>query len=893
MRTSVERLRIGLLAGAGLLVLVIAGFLGYARYRIHRAIGKLPERLGATITKEFNGYTYSQSDGKRTIFTIHASKATQHEDGQYSLHDVNMVLYGHTGDRADHISGSDFEYDTKEEVVRAIGVVHLDLEAPAPESGDARKHLASAPEADVGRGEAGPGKRVIHVKTSGLVYSKKLSTATTDEGIEFAFGGFTGHAVGAQYNSDTGHVVLQSAVTVSGVDRGKPVAMTASHGELDRATNLAAFTNARYSSAGEGARAELARIHMRADGSIERIEGEGQVGLEEAGQGSVTSDRGEVTESAASKPETAMLTGTVRFTDDEPLRQVRGESDRADLNFDADGRLDHAMLRGSVRTFERVRVADNAKEPWSERDLTADNLDLVLKVPDSAVKATGKAPDLSGETGSTREASAVRPILREATATGSARLTSVASSIKALSGTACNDETAETASRCAGVTTTKLSGDSLQAHFVSPRGVAELSTVHGSGHTSIEQINPEGVDQTSYGQSLDATFRESGPGKGQAELASAVQEGGVVMTRSAPVKSAAVAAEDMQRATGDRASFDADTDRLTLTGSVHVSDAGSILSAARVVMEQDTGDATADGGVKVSYLQAGSAQPAYVVAARAELNHDAGRATFYGRPAAGGASSNSRLARLWQPGADGQGGSQIEAPVLVFEQEQKRLTAKAETAGVVGQVHAALEDSGAGKGSGAAKQGAGVVKLAGTKGPTLTGSGVARIISSQMVYSDIDRQAVFTGGVQVFDGDGVMRSQQATVYLSPADAEKDKAAKGAAAAHGATTGSPGSSVNGLLGGNVERIVATQKIELTQPGRRATGDRLVYTASDQMFVLTGTAAAPPKVVDAQQGSTTGAVLRFHSGDNSVEVAAREGDDRDGKSGKVHTETRVKQ
>jgi lipopolysaccharide export system protein LptA len=878
MRTSVERLRIGLLAGAGLLVLVIAGFLGYARYRIHRAIGKLPERLGATITKEFNGYTYSQSDGKRTIFTIHASKATQHEDGKYSLHDVNMVLYGHTGDRADHISGSDFEYDTKEEVVRAIGVVHLDLEAPAPESGDARKHLAGAQEADAGRGEAGPGKRVVHVKTSGLVYSKKLSTATTDEGIEFAFGGFTGHAVGAQYNSDTGHVVLQSAVTVSGVDKGKPVAMSASHGELDRATNLATFTNAHYSSAGEGAQAEMARIHMRADGSIERIVGEGHVGLQEAGQGSVTSDRGEVTESAASKPEAAVLTGTVRFTDDEPLRQVRGESDRANLNFDADGRLDHAVLRGGVRTFERVRVAANEKEPWSERDLTADNLDLVLKAQDAGSVAT-------------RESGGTRPVLREATASGSARLTSFASSIKALSGATCSGA-AETAERCAGATTTKLSGDSLQAHFVSPRGVAELSTVHGSGHTAIEQINPQGVDQTSSGKSLDATFGESAKGKGQAELSSAVQEGGVVMTRRAPAKNApSGAAEDTQRAIGDRALFDADADRLTLTGNVHVSDAGSILSASRVVMEQDTGDSTADGGVKVSYLQVGSAQPAYVVAARAELNHDAGRATFYGRPAAGGTSNNSRLARFWQPGADGQGGSQIEAPVLVFEQEQKRLTAKAETAGVVGQVHAALEDSGAGKGSGVAKQGAAVVKTAGTKGPTLTRSGVARIISSQMVYSDIDRQAVFTGGVQVFDGDGVMRSQQATVYLSPADAGKDKATKGAAAAHGATTGSPGSSVNGLLAGNVERIVATQKIELTQPGRRATGERLIYTASDQMFVLTGTAAVPPKVTDAEQGTTTGAVLRFHSGDNSVEVAGRDSDGKD--AGRVHTETRVKQ
>ncbi len=74
-----------------------------------------------------------------------------------------------------------------------------------------------------------------------------------------------------------------------------------------------------------------------------------------------------------------------------------------------------------------------------------------------------------------------------------------------------------------------------------------------------------------------------------------------------------------------------------------------------------------------------------------------------------------------------------------------------------------------------------------------------------------------------------------------------------------------------MGGSVERIVATGQIEIEQTGRRATGTQLVYTASDGMFVLTGTAAAPPKVVDEVRGTVTGASLRFHSGDESVVVS----------------------
>ena len=133
MLTSVERLRIGLLVGSGLLVAVIGGFLEYAHYRTHRIIHDLPGRLGATITKEFGSYTYSQSVQGKTVFTIHAAQAVQHKNGNYTLHDVNLVMYGTKGDRADHISGSQFEYDEKTGVVHAVGIVHLDLQAPAPE----------------------------------------------------------------------------------------------------------------------------------------------------------------------------------------------------------------------------------------------------------------------------------------------------------------------------------------------------------------------------------------------------------------------------------------------------------------------------------------------------------------------------------------------------------------------------------------------------------------------------------------------------------------------------------------------------------------------------------------------------------------------------------------
>src|SRR5438270_9730928 len=127
---SIERLRGWLLAGASLLVLVIAVFLGYAHYRAHRFIKDLPGKLGIDITQETNGFTYSQSVQDKTLFTIHAAKAVQRKDGKTTLHDVGIVLYGRKQDRTDRIYGSEFEYDQRAGVIRATGQVHLDLQAP-------------------------------------------------------------------------------------------------------------------------------------------------------------------------------------------------------------------------------------------------------------------------------------------------------------------------------------------------------------------------------------------------------------------------------------------------------------------------------------------------------------------------------------------------------------------------------------------------------------------------------------------------------------------------------------------------------------------------------------------------------------------------------------------
>src|ERR1700722_9544983 len=155
MNVSVERLRVWLLAGAGLLVMVIAAFLGYAHHRAHRFLTNLPKKLGMDIRRETNNVTYSQTVEGRTIYTIHAADEVEHSNGKMTLHDVGIVLYGRKEDRADRIYGKEFEYDQAAGVVRAVGEVHIDLQAPQAEGADAKKDYAAGK--DLQESKSGPG----------------------------------------------------------------------------------------------------------------------------------------------------------------------------------------------------------------------------------------------------------------------------------------------------------------------------------------------------------------------------------------------------------------------------------------------------------------------------------------------------------------------------------------------------------------------------------------------------------------------------------------------------------------------------------------------------------------------------------------------------------------
>ena len=859
---SVERLRVWLLVGAGLLVLVIGAFLGYAHWLTHRFLTKLPEKLGIDVRQETNAYTYSQTVQGRTIYTIHAAKAVQHNNGKYTLHDVGIVLYGQKQDRADRIYGDQFEYDPAAQIIRAMGVVFIDLQAPEQQDANAKMDYASGKDAQhrsdaahavaaTAGATSGKDERLIHVKTSGLVYQQKLGLAETGDEIEFTSGGLVGHATGAAYNSNTGLLILHSAVKVNGLQQGRPVVLTASHAELDRQNQVATLLDAKYVAIGdtpgrgegETVQAPHMVIHLRKDGTAERLDGDGGVILTNGEGGTVTAPTGEMILSEQNRPVSTTVAGGVVYGEKNVLRQGQGQSSTGWAAFDKSGQIEHLVLTGNVHLHERVKASEELGAPWSERDLVAGTVEMKL-----AADHAGKAQ------------------LEDAKAKGAARLNVVSSSGKPGAGAPMSSD---------------LAGDSLTAHFLEVNGADHLSEVHGEGHTLLRRVAANGIVNTSSGDLLVAKFRpataavggQKKAANGTDGISTAVQQGHVLMTQTPLQKAGDPAVPQQESATAEQASYDGDLDQMTLTGKVEVSNGAGTLWADRVITEQSTDNATANGSVKATYRQAQSTQePLHVLSDRADFNHDSQVAIFYGVP--------GRPARLWQAA------SQVEAPVLQLEQQAGRLLAHGRGQGDPMAVHTVLVSVAPPEIDGRDKS----VSAGGKNAPAKTEkTDVVQVQSRELVYSDQAHRADFSGGIQVESADGTMIGQQAVVYLKSAPAAPSAPGNPGKTAPIDTRANSIQGNNGSMSEHVDRIVATGHIEIREPGRKATGEQVVYTASDQMFVLTGTSAVLPRLIDQQQGTITGTSLRFHAGDENV-LVSNGGDSAAGQ--RVRTETRVK-
>src|SRR5579864_2117364 len=220
MALPVYRLRRWLAATAVALSLVVAGMYFYARTRVRDALKDIPHKIPYEIKQTANGFQFSKSDGKRTLFTIQASDLKEFKlNGRAELHNVNIVLYGRDSSRFDQIYGDDFAYDPQTGDVTAKGEVQIDLVAnPA---GLASPDQSTPKEL----------KNPIHLKTRDLVFNRETGNASTDARVEFQTPQATGSAVGVKYAGRSNALILESNIHVV-LSGAKAADVDAEHGVI-------------------------------------------------------------------------------------------------------------------------------------------------------------------------------------------------------------------------------------------------------------------------------------------------------------------------------------------------------------------------------------------------------------------------------------------------------------------------------------------------------------------------------------------------------------------------------------------------------------------------------------------------------------------------------------
>src|SRR5512146_727490 len=337
MPLSIPRLRtwFGILAIAT--VAVVAGFYFYARIQLRRIVKEAPQKLGVEIQQSTQGFSFSKSEGGRTLFTIRAGKAVQYKDGgRATLQDVNIIVYGRDGNRFDQISGSGFEYDPQSGIVKANGEVNIDLEAntlgPMLPDQQVPKEL----------------KNPIHLTTSGLVFNQKTGFAETREKIQFEVPQARGEAVGAAYDSKSNVLTLQSNVKIE-TSGPHETTINAQQGLIRKEPAVMTLEDVHVAQASRTVDANKVNVRFRPNNEVESVVATGDVRLAEKGTNdlSLRAPRADLALAQKNLIQRAVFSGGVQI-EGGGKTAMNGTAGTLTLDFAGQNKLSHVRASDNV-----------------------------------------------------------------------------------------------------------------------------------------------------------------------------------------------------------------------------------------------------------------------------------------------------------------------------------------------------------------------------------------------------------------------------------------------------------------------------------------------------------------------------------------------------------------
>ncbi len=346
-----------------------------------------------------------------------------------------------------------------------------------------------------------------------------------------------------------------------------------------------------------------------------------------------------------------------------------------------------------------------------------------------------------------------------------------------------------------------------------------MKTLHGSPDSRIVSASPGQPEKVSTARNLDVQF---GP-DGSAEKL--IQTGDFQYHEASADPKAAG-----RSAFADVATYTTGDTMLVLTGSPRILDSGMTTTAEVIRINRQTGDGFADNNVKTTYSDL-KPQPNGALLANSDPIHVTAQ-HMAGQKQPGLAHYTGNV-RLWQTD------NMVRAPKMDFDNEKRSIVAWSDASQTVSSLFVQQGQNG-----------------------KLTPVDVA---SDRLTYVDEERRARYTGHVFARSATNTVSAKQIDIYLKPAEAPGKEAPAQPPAAQ---KKSPVPGSNGPS--QIDHMVAVGDVVVTEPNRRAVGDRLVYTADDGRYYLTGKS---PSIFDAEHGTVWGDSLTFYSRDDRVLVESK--------------------
>jgi lipopolysaccharide export system protein LptA len=285
--------------------------------------------------------------------------------------------------------------------------------------------------------------------------------------------------------------------------------------------------------------------------------------------------------------------------------------------------------------------------------------------------------------------------------------------------------------------------------------------------------------------------------------------------------------EGDRHARGDKATLDQSKDLMTLDGSARMLDPTGSVNADRIVMNQKSGDYTAEGHVS------STRQPDRKGASSAMLSNEEVMQAVADRMISTGGNKHIRYegnARAWQ------GANRVDADRIEIDRDRRVMEAHGK---VVSQFADKSQDKNPDKPE------KNQAKGAKSKGPTAPIFTVVR--AADLVYTEETRVAVYQGGVVLTRPSLTVNSRELQAFLKPADSD--------------------SSLDKAFADGAVKIVSTETTIKPTRIRTGTSEHAEYYADEQKVLLQ---KGEPLLVDNVRGNANGGQITWWANNDRLVV-----------------------